>query len=127
MRKWASLLTVALAFCIVARAQEAPPARGQDAPKATATQDSKAPSQNVTMTGCIQAGSEAGSFLLADSSGAAKTYSLMAGGNVDLKQHVGHKVEVSGTKVEAKGDGAAKAAGDAIQVTSVKMVAPSCQ
>ena len=117
-----------MAFCIVARAQEPAPGGGQDVPKATATQDSKAASQNVTMTGCIQAGSEAGTFLLADSSGAAKTYSLMAGGNVDLKQHVGQKVEVSGTKVETKGGGgAAKAPGDAIQVTSIKMVSNSCQ
>jgi hypothetical protein len=61
---------------------------------------------------------------------AASEYKL-DGDDAKLTPHVGHKVEITGTVVEAKGDMSAPAASGAnspkLKVDSVKMVSPSCQ
>ena len=55
----------------------------------------------VTVTGCLQE-EAAGRFSLTEeptaAASAGKTYRLSASSGVDLKPHVGHKVQVSGTK-----------------------------
>ena len=102
--------------------------------------------KSMTVTGCVAAGSEPGHYVLAngtmmgDTTG--KSYDLMGG---DLKAHVGHKVEVTGTiedgnkmgkgkmmckdKME-KGEGEHKMGTaethTALQVKSVKMLASTC-
>ena len=58
---------------------------------------------------------------------AASEYKL-DGDDAKLTPHVGHKVEITGTVAEAKGDMSAPAAGNSpkLKVDSVKMVSPSC-
>jgi hypothetical protein len=87
---------------------------------------------NVTVTGCLQKGDEAGEFSLTGTDG--KLYGLRSS-SVKLGDHVGHKITVSGKfkaekyeeneEKENKGAGA-REAGD-IQVSSLKMVSSSCQ
>lgn len=122
---------------------------------------------SITVTGCLQAGTAPDTFTLSNvtqaaaatsatgTSGASATasattgpksmdtkYELVAGGSVNLKPHVGHKVEITGT--EAKGamgtsgstpstpststptGGTAKADTKKLNVTAVKHVAATC-
>jgi hypothetical protein len=90
-----------------------------------------------SMTGCLEKGDEPNTFKLTSVEGkGAKTVELvgMAAG-VDLTPHVGHKVTITGSALNAKD--AAKAEGNAglkkeekgehhMKVEAVKMVAPSC-
>ncbi len=101
----------------------------------------------MMVTGCVAAGSEAGHYMLTNGMMAGdtmgKSYALMGG---ELKAHVGHKVEVTGTmddgKMMAKGKMMDKDKMDkdhmskdkmgmsemhrALHVTSVKMLAATC-
>ena len=100
----------------------------------------------MMVTGCVAAGSEAGHYMLTNGMMAGdttgKSYDLMGG---ELKAHVGHKVEVTGTMDDGKmgkdkmmskdkmdKDKMAKdkmATSDmhtALRVTSVKMIAATC-
>jgi hypothetical protein len=118
---------------------------------------------SITVTGCLQAGTTPDTFTLSNvtqaaaatsatgTTGATATatattgqkstdtkYELVASGSVNLKPHVGHKVEITGT--EAKGamgtsgstpstsapSGTAKADAKKITVTAVKHVAATC-
>ena len=92
-----------------------------------------------TVTGCLQKGDEAGEYSITGEDG--KTYGLRSTA-VDLSQHLGHKVSVTGTlrpesaekekgesaeheKAEQGKKGGAEV-GD-IRVTDVKMVSEKCQ
>lgn len=135
------------------------PLTAQDTAKPTTmTKDS------ITVTGCLQAGTAPDTFTLSNvtqaaaatsatgTSGATATatattgpkstdtkYELVAAGSVNLKPHVGHKVEITGT--EAKGAmgtsgstpststpsaGTAKPEAKKITVTALKHVSPTC-
>lgn len=127
------------------------PAGGHDQ---TAKQNEKA--KTTTMTGCVAAGTEPGTFTLtnvtreaapaaksapAGTSGTAKPMAesvMLMGNKVNLSNHVGHKVSVTGTpsdhgahgKTEKPGDHAkmpqTSASQTMLTVTSLKMVAASC-
>jgi hypothetical protein len=88
--------------------------------------------KEMKVTGCVAAGADADHFMLNDAMPAAKggekamkadmkpmSYTLMGG---DLKPHVGHKVEVTGTAAKGK----EMAGGHMMNVTAVKMLAPTC-
>ncbi|MBY0493369.1 MAG: hypothetical protein K2Y23_04070 [Cyanobacteria bacterium] len=103
----------------------------------------------ITVTGCVATGKDADHFVLTDAKmtgeKTGKTYDLMGG---DIRAHVGHKVEVTGTldtmampskdkmamgkeKMPMEGEhGMAKGktaeAHSMLHVTSVKMVAATC-
>lgn len=104
----------------------------------------------ITVTGCVAAGTDANHFMLTNGMMAGETtgksYNLMGG---ELKGHLGHKVAVTGTTMEAGMAGKDKMAGkpkmekedmgehkmakdkmapagSALHVTSVKMIAPTC-
>ena len=103
---------------------------------------------SMTLTGCLKAGSEPDTFILSNVSGGgteaaqrtapgelARTdvsYKLKADSNVKLKDHVGHKVEVTGTIAKGMTDTAPsstdKPGADMakLKVTSIKHVSPSC-
>jgi len=110
--------------------------------------ESKAGKQ-VTMTGCLEKGTDANTFKLTniaeDAGMAAKTAEAVkpdweligAPASLKLSEHVGHKVTITGTKVGAEqaekieGEkGAAAKAGEAMErhlkVTSMKHVAATC-
>ncbi len=88
----------------------------------------------TTVTGCLQKGDEPGEYSITGEDG--KTYGLRSKA-VNLSQHLGHKVTVTGTlKPESaekeKGEAEehekkqAMEAGD-IRVTDLKMVSDSCK
>jgi hypothetical protein len=92
----------------------------------------KAKKPGITVTGCVQKGTEAGTYNL---SSGGKTYELIgAPAGVNLADHVGHKVTVMGTSVKPKKaakiegkTGMKDEAGEShLNVRSLKMVAASC-
>ena len=107
------------------------------------------------LTGCVQSGTTAGTFELSNikkgaksdsmsasaSDSSSKTVKLVAAAGVDLTQHVGHQVEVSGSWNKAASADAAPATppasadassassskgGSEFNVTDVKMVSATC-
>lgn len=143
------LMMVLCCVCAVAAAPAAqtPPTEKPDKDK---MMDSAAKKGAVTVTGCLAAGTEPGSFTLKDATkegdpaGAPMaSYSLMGG---ELKPHVGHKISVTGTMDAKAGMSAMGKGGMAkdtmpketmakpkeaekamtVNVKSVKMVAPTC-
>ena len=114
-------------------------------------QDKTAKADTVTITGCVADKDAKGHFMLNNAAAApspssaaspttvASSYVLSGGG--DLKAHVGHKVEITGTIDQAKmsdkpADTATGTSGstpekgasaDTLKVKSVKMVAETCQ
>jgi len=89
----------------------------------------EAKSKSVTLTGCLQKGDEADEFSLAGDNG--KSYELVSK-KVALKDHIGHKVTVTGrAKVEESEADEKKEEGEGwsgqIRVTSLKMVSTSCK
>ncbi len=92
------------------------------------------PSSDVSITGCLQKGVEAGGFYLTDASG--KTYELQSKAN--LAEHVAHQVTVTGQVVQNSPAKEAKlaesekkeASGKTYQdlkVTGLTMVSTSCK
>ena len=99
-----------------------------------ASAQEKATSGKTSVTGCLQKGDEPGEYSITGEDG--KTYGLRSNA-VDLSQHLGHKVTVTGElrpesaereKGEAEEHGKKEAAevGD-IRVTELKMVSEKCQ
>jgi len=106
----------------------------------------KAKGKEMTLTGCLKSGDEPNTFMLTNVGGtagkSAGEYELLPSGGVDLKAHVGHKVEVTGTHLSTaeamKMEGEAKsgmtkkqakseeAREHHLKVTAVKHVSPSC-
>ncbi len=141
---------VAAAFAVSLSAQATPP---QSQPP---MQESKDAAKSVTVTGCLKAGDAPESFTLSDltwgqdkavgTSGsatpatppvAATTLKLIGSPSTKLGDHVGHKVEVSGTiadkadKPAGATDPAARPAPAAgaqasLNVRNVRMIAASC-
>jgi hypothetical protein len=92
-------------------------------------QDAQQGQKEHSMTGCLQKGTEAGTFRLTNvENGPAKTVEI-TDSTANLAPHIGHKVEITG---EADtGTGAATGAANdaqthAMKVTGVKMLSPSC-
>ena len=73
---------------------------------AAAAEKSTHAAGNVTLTGCLQKGDEANTFMLTDATGtgvkAGEKWELVgAPASLKMSDHVGHKVEVSGSRVSA--------------------------
>jgi hypothetical protein len=89
-----------------------------------------------TYTGCLAKGDKPNEFKLTNVNGGSQEYELIGG--KDLKDHVGHKVEVKGKEVAAKQAAKAeKAAGTAekgeseaqhehIRVSSMRHISETC-
>jgi hypothetical protein len=113
---------------------------------AQASQETKKSDEVVTVTGCLEKGGDANTFKLshtADTAGATTKaaealkpdYELIgAPASLKLSEHVGHKVTVTGSKVDAKEaakiEGEKSTAGEAMErhlkVTDIKHVAATC-
>jgi hypothetical protein len=112
------------------------------------------------LTGCVQSGTSAGTFELTNikkgmksdsasastdpgaagaSAASSKTVKLVAAAGVDLSQHVGHQVEVTGSwdkssasasatppSADAPASASASSKGGDFNVTDVKMVSATC-
>jgi hypothetical protein len=117
-------LTGALAFATSAFAQAQP-----------SSDEKKDMGKSMTLTGCLrEAAGTPGEYELTNVTGGktsatekAATYRLVPG-TVDLKAHLGHKVEITGTPEPATGEKAptSSAAGEQIKVTALKHISPSC-
>jgi hypothetical protein len=100
----------------------------------SASAQEKSAGAKTTVTGCLQKGDEPGEYSITGEDG--KTYGLRSKA-VNLSQHLGHKVTVTGTlRAESaekeKGEAAehekkeAAEAGD-IRVSELKMISDKCQ
>src|SRR5438067_13302776 len=100
----------------------------------TASAQEKMASGKTTVTGCLQKGDEPGEYSITGEDG--KTYGLRSKA-VNLSQHLGHKVTITGTlrpesAEKEKGEAEehekkeAAEAGD-IRVTDLKMVSDTCK
>jgi hypothetical protein len=138
--------TVVCSLALVLYAQAPPPqAPPSQAPAAQAPASAE---KGQTWTGCLKAGPEPDSFILTNISAGSDTaqksapgelaktdvsYKLSADSGVKLKDHVGHKVEVTGT-LAGKGFTATppastekpKAEMANLKVTAIKHISPSC-
>ena len=105
-----AVLVVACAFTISMGT------RAQDAPK------------EHSMTGCLKAGEAPNTFILTDLEKGPKTVGIVSSA-ANLKPHVGHKVEITGTAVppaEAEAMKDVPKAPHYMKVTAMKHIAPTC-
>lgn len=95
-------------------------ANAQDTTVKTKTKVKTDDAKMVTMTGCLQAGTETGAFTLSNvkttasidkssetvgTAGAAMTYELTPQSGVNLTPHVGHTVEITALALKPAGKG----------------------
>ena len=105
-----AVLVVACAFTISMSSG------AQDAPK------------EHSMTGCLRAGTAPDTYMLSDLEKGPKTVGIVSS-TANLKPHVGHKVELTGTAVKAADAEAMKDVPKAdhyMKITAVKMISPTC-
>ena len=125
------LFAFALLASTVSLAQDA--AKPETVPTATPEQLAPAAPQPMTVTGCLQKGTQPGEVTIAGADG--KSYDLRSD-TLKLAPHIGHQVTVTGTaspetKVEEKKEGqvekaSSKEAIGNLSVTDVKMISESC-
>jgi hypothetical protein len=72
-----------------------------------------------SMTGCLAAGDDAGTFKLTDLEKGPKEV-VIAQTTANLAPHLGHKVEITGVAVPGKSNT------HTMKVTAVKMISPKC-
>ena len=117
-------LCILFAFALAVSAYVVPSASSQE----------KVAGGKTTVTGCLQKGDEPGEYSITGEDG--KTYGLRSKA-VNLSQHLGHKVTITGTlrpesaekekgKAEEHEKKEAAEAGD-IRVTDLKMVSDTCK
>jgi len=105
-----AVLVVACAFTISMRTS------AQDAPK------------EHSMTGCLRAGDAPDSYMLSDLEKGPKSVGIVSS-SANLKPHVGHKIEITGTAVPPADAEAMKGVPKAphyMKVTAIKMLSPTC-
>jgi Protein of unknown function (DUF5818) len=125
------LFAFALLASTVALAQDA--AKPETAPVAAPAQLTPTAAQPLTVTGCLQKGTQPGEVTLTAADG--KSYDLRSD-SVKLDQHIGHQVTVTGTaspetKAEEKKEGQVEKASSKeaianLSVTDVKMISETC-
>jgi hypothetical protein len=126
------LFAFALLASTVSLAQDA--AKPETVPVAAPAQLAPtAAAQPITVTGCLQKGTQPGEVTITATDG--KSYDLRSD-SVKLDQHVGHQVTVTGTttgetKAEEKKEGqvekaSSKEAYGNLSVTDLKMVSETC-
>jgi hypothetical protein len=112
-----------LVLALGAQSYEKKKPEGKHATMEKKTTSAVPDSKSVSLTGCLKAGKAANTFTLSNVTGETATYRLVGQGGVDLKPHVGHKVEVTGMRVP---QGKGKGASDRLNVTAIKHIAASC-
>jgi len=132
MRYKAIGISLALACCLVLAVAAQTPSTG-----------TKGQGKEVSLTGCLQSGTEANTFILknigeqaaagterpAELAKAETEYRLIADANVNLKEHVGHKVEVTGTisgSRQERTGGSETHRMSNLKVKSLKQVSETC-
>ena len=85
--------------------------------------------QEHSMTGCLQKGVEANSYMVSDVEGSGPKTIGIVSSSADLAPHVGHKIQVTGTAVpakEAEMDKNVPKAPHYMKLTAVKMISTTC-
>ena len=81
------------------------------------------------MTGCLQKGTEANTYMVSDVEGAGPKTIGIVSSTANLAPHVGHKIEVTGTAVpakEAEADKNVPKAPHYMKLTAIKMISLAC-
>jgi hypothetical protein len=106
-------IAVVFAFGVAVAAQDKPGGGGQ---------------KEHTMSGCLQKGSEAGSYVVQNSAEKGPKMIGILSSKDNLAPHVGHTIDITGTAVKdgATQKGAPKA-DHYMNLTAIKMVAASCK
>lgn len=121
----ASLASCALAFSLAASAQTPGQKPDTSKPAPPAGQ-----AKEHTMTGCLQKGTEAGTFVLQNTAGKGPKMVGIVESKDKLDAHVGHKVDITGTEATAKEvdsmKGKVSKADHYMKVSAVKMVSATC-
>ena len=147
VRVFTGTLAAAVFRAVALVGAQQPPAQPPAAPQKPAEQSAPRPQSDAktqTITGCVEKGTGTDSFVLAESgtaaapapgakpgekpagtTGASKSYALMAKPTEDLSKHVNHKIEVTGT-VSASPSSAPGQPKEVLNVQSIKMVATTC-
>lgn len=116
----ALVVASALAYGVSARAQ-APTAKAQDKPAA----------KEHTMTGCLQKGTAADTYVLMNTEGKGPKVTAIVETNQKLAPHVGHRIDITGTDIPAKEVANMKVkpekADHYMKVTGMKMVSTECK
>ena len=110
----ALVLSCAVGYAAVAAAQDA----GQ-----------KPAAKEHTMTGCLQKGATADTFMLMNTEGKGPKATAILESTAKLAPHVGHKIDITGTDIPAKEAESKKApkADHYMKVTAMKMVSAECK
>ena len=117
----ASFVSCALAFSLNASAQD-PAAKKPDTSKPAAASGAK----EHTMTGCLQKGSEPGTFTVQNTEAKGPKMIAILESKDKLDAHVGHKIAITGVDVPEK-DAKSKAKADHyMKVSALKMVSQTC-
>jgi hypothetical protein len=125
------LFAIALSASTVSLAQDA--AKPETVPVAASAQATPTAAQPLTVTGCLQKGTQPGEVTLTGADG--KSFDLRSD-SVKLEKHIGHQVTVTGTassetKAEEKKEGQVEKASSKeaianLSVTEVKMISETC-
>jgi hypothetical protein len=95
---------------------------------ALAAQQAQAPREH-SMTGCLRAGTEAGTFMVSDVEGNGPTSIGIVSSEANLAPHVGHKIAVTGTAVppaDAEKDPKVPKAPHYMRLTAIRMISATC-
>ena len=111
---WSVIAACVVAFSLTAAAQEG----------------KKPPAKEHSMTGCVQKGSTAETFVVANSEPKGPKLIGIVESKENLAPHVGHKITITGVDVPAKEAESGKTKLDKadhyMRVSALKMVAPTC-
>ena len=96
-----------------------------------AAKKEKPAAKEHSMTGCLQKGATADTYILSNTEGKGPKTTVILETNQKLAPHVGHRIEITGTEVPAKQAEAMKTKpqkGDHyMRVTAMKMVSVDCK
>ena len=97
---------------------------------AVAQDEKKPPAKEHSMTGCVQKGSTANTFVVSNTEPKGPKLIGIVESKEDLAPHVGHKIVITGVDVPAKEAESGKTKPDKadhyMRVSSIKMVAQTC-
>ena len=97
---------------------------------AVAQDEKKPPSKEHSMTGCLQKGSTAETFVITNSEPKGPKLIGIVESKENLAPHVGHKITITGVDVPAKEAESGKTKPDKadhyMKVSAIKMVATTC-
>jgi len=98
---------------------------------AVAQDEKKPPAKEHSMTGCVQKGSAAETFVIANTEPKGPKLIGIVESKVNLAPHVGHTITITGVDVPAKEAQSGKTKPDKadhyMRVSAMKMVADTCK